>query len=53
MLSWLERYNKNPNHIAAGYPLITKVVFVQQLNHGEDAPEAFEWSKQTEELLSL
>ena len=43
----LYKSNKNVNAVAAGYPLVERIIFVQQ-THGDNY-EAWEWNYQTEE----
>jgi hypothetical protein len=41
-------FNANVNHVGAGYPLVTKIMFIQQISGGKC--EAYEWNVQTEEF---
>ena len=42
----LQRWNTNINNIGAGYPIIDRILFVQQMNI--DSYEAYEWNDETE-----
>ena len=42
----LQRWNTNINNIGAGYPIVDRILFVQQMNI--DSYEAYEWNDETE-----
>lgn len=50
-LAELAAYNVNLNHVGAGYPLVTRVMFVKQMNI--DSYVAYEWNVQTKQFNKI
>ena len=50
-LEELRKWNINVNHLGAGYPVVERIMFVQQMNL--DSYEAHEWNDETEAFDKL
>lgn len=50
-LKQLAKLNTNVNYDNSGFPIVRKVMFIQQMNIGEY--EAYEWNEETEEFVQV